>query len=129
MSVTDRNEIAFCGIDCGKCIKGKGESKKKAEDILEDIKESRLDDWQNHEPKPEQFNYNDLKKGLKWLASLDCNGCHSGGGNPDCIIRKCAQKKGLNNCGECPEMPCDIVRKFKEETEIDVEKNFNNIRK
>jgi hypothetical protein len=124
MPVINRNEIAFCGIDCGKCIKGKGESKKKAEQILEDMQESRLDHWQQHEPKQEPFKYNDLKKGLKWLTSLDCSGCHAGDGNPKCAIRKCAKEKKVNTCGECPEMPCNIVRKAKKEMSIDIEKNF-----
>ena len=53
MSVKDRNEIAFCGITCGNCIKGKGESKKKAKEILDDIKESGLGHWQEYEPKQE----------------------------------------------------------------------------
>ncbi|MFH0949241.1 MAG: DUF3795 domain-containing protein [Candidatus Aenigmatarchaeota archaeon] len=126
MPVKNRDEVSFCGILCGKCIKGKGESKKKSEQILEDMQESGLDHWQQHEPKQESFNYDDLKKGLKWLTSFDCNGCHAGGGNPECIIRKCAEEKRLNNCGKCPEMPCDIAKKAKEEQGIDIEKNFRN---
>ncbi len=124
MSVENRNEVAFCGILCGRCIKGREESKKRAAQILEDMKESNLDSWQQHEPKQEPFDYDDLKKGLRWLSSLDCDGCHSGDGYPDCIIRKCAEEKKLENCGECSEMPCDIVRKAREKMGIDVEANF-----
>jgi hypothetical protein len=124
MPVKNRNEMSFCGIPCGKCIKGKGETKKKAKQILEDIRESELDHWQQHEPKQNPFNYDDLKKGLNWLASLDCDGCHVGDGNPECVIRKCAKGKKLSNCRDCPELPCDIVRKTKKEIGIDIEKNF-----
>lgn len=124
MPVKNTNEISFCGIPCGKCIKGKAEFKEKTKQILNDIRESGLDRWQHHEPKQEFFNYDELKKGLNWLASLDCKGCHASGGNPQCMIRECAKEKKVNNCGECSEMPCDIVRKVKKETGIDVEKNF-----
>ncbi len=125
ISVKDRNEISFCGISCGKCIKGKGEAKEKAEQILKDMEESELDRWQQHEPKQEPFNYDDLKKGLRWLASMDCNGCHEGDGYPECAIRACAEKKRVDNCGECSEMPCNVIRKAKEEMGVDVERNFN----
>ena len=91
------------------------------------MEESSLDHWQENEPKEEPFDYSDLKKGLKWLASLDCAGCHAGDGNPGCIIRKCAEGKGIDNCGECPEMPCGIVKKARDEAGIDVEKNFENL--
>jgi hypothetical protein len=124
MPVTNKNEIAFCGIACGRCIKGRGEAKASARQILEDMQASELDRWQQHEPKQEQFDYDDLKKGLKWLTSLDCDGCHAEGCNPGCVIRKCAKEMGVDNCGVCPKMPCDIVMEKKEKTGIDIEKNF-----
>jgi len=124
MPIADKNEISFCGLACGKCIKGKGQTMECAKRILEDIRESGVDNWQHHEPKP--FDYADLKKGLDWLASFDCAGCHAGGGNPECMIRKCARKTGVDHCGECPKMPCDTVRAFKENTGIDVERNFRS---
>ena len=122
--VVDMNEIAFCGLACGKCIKGKGETKECAMQILKDIQESGVDHWHHHEPK--QFDYDDLKEGLMWLASFDCKGCHAGGGNPGCAIRKCAKEMGVDNCGECLKMPCNVVRAVKEQTGIAVEKNFNH---
>ncbi len=125
MPVKNKDERGFCGLQCGKCINGKGRTKENAKQILEDISDSALDTWQEHVPKKEPFNYEDLKKGLKWLTTLDCKGCHAGGGDPSCEFRKCGKKKGLSSCGECPKIhtPCDIVKKAKEQG-VDIEKNF-----
>ena len=122
------SEIAFCGIDCEKCVKFKGIFAEKAKEILKSIEESGLDHWQQHESREEEFNYNDFKKGLIWFEKhMQCPGCHAGGGNPDCIIRNCCKEKGVDNCNKCSEMPCDKVRKFKEEMGIDIEKNFKGM--
>lgn len=110
MPAKNKDEIAFCGLRCGDyCIQGKGVVKENAKQILEEIEAVSLDVWQESLPKKDPFNYDDLKKGLKWLSTFDCKGCHAGGGDPDCPIRKCAKKKGFNNCGECPDLPCDIT--------------------
>lgn len=122
MPVKNRDEIAFCGLRCGSCILGKGASKEKAKQILEEISDLDLDNWHEQLLKQEPFNYDDFKKGLKWLTTLDCNGCHAGGGDPECTIRKCGKEKGLSNCGECSEMPCDIMKKWG----IGMEKNFES---
>jgi hypothetical protein len=36
--------------------------------------------------------------------------CKGGDGNPECKIRKCCQKKGVDLCFECPEFPCGEVK-------------------
>lgn len=117
--------ISFCGLDCGKCIKFKDIYAEKMKEILNSIKESELDKWQEHEPREEEFNYMDFKRGLEWFEKhMRCHGCKAGGGNPDCMIRECCKGKGVENCGKCSEFVCEKVRKFKEEIGIDVEKNF-----
>ena len=121
--------VAYCGLDCEKCVKFKGVYADKARELLEAIEESGLDEWQEHEPREEEFNYNDFKKGLVWFEKhMRCVGCLAGGGNPDCVIKKCCKERGINNCSECLEFPCDKIQKFKEDTGIDVEKNFKEIK-
>ena len=121
-------EIAYCGLDCEKCVKFNGKFANKAKEILDAIEASGLDEWQEHVPRDEEFSYEDFKKGLIWFEKyMHCPGCHAGGGNPGCIIRKCCIKKEVENCSKCSEFPCDKIKKFKEETGIDVVKNFRVI--
>jgi hypothetical protein len=39
-----------------------------------------------------------------------CQGCQQGGGDPDCIVRKCAQEKNLANCAHCDDFDCDTLK-------------------
>lgn len=60
-------------------------------------------------------NFDELMKGLKWLASQDkpCNGCRFGGGWswwPDCPVRDCTIQKGIDFCYQCEEFPCQRLR-------------------
>ena len=64
MPVKNRDEIGFCGIHCGDCILGKGASKENAQQILEEIRDLDMDNWQDQLPKQEPFNYDDFKKGM-----------------------------------------------------------------
>ena len=70
-----------------------------------------------------QFDYASLRKGLKWMTRFKCDGCKSGGGNPECNLRKCAQEKGVENCGACAELPCTIIDEWKAQG-IDITQNF-----
>ena len=50
---------------------------------------------------------------------INCDGCLSEGGKligycHQCEIRKCCRQKGLENCAQCDEQPCDILTKFHE---------------
>jgi hypothetical protein len=120
-----KDEIAYCGIKCHRCIKFEGKHAENARKMLASINESGLDKWQAHDPKDEDFSYPDVKKGLVWFEkSMRCAGCHAGGGNPGCAIRECGRAKGVENCGLCAEMPCEKVRKFRDEMGIDVAKNL-----
>ena len=66
-----------------------------------------------------EFNYDEFRKGLEFFGSnntwLVCKKCCKGGdGNPDCGIRKCCEKRRLDNCFECDEFPCKLTGKNKE---------------
>ncbi|MBU3897142.1 MAG: DUF3795 domain-containing protein [Nanoarchaeota archaeon] len=119
------SEIACCGIDCEKCVKFKDKFAEKTKEIIKSVEESNLDHWQEHEPREEEFNYQDFKKGLVWFEKhMRCVGCHDGGGCGDCIIKSCCKNKDIDNCSKCSSFPCDKVRKFKNDMGIDIEKNF-----
>jgi len=81
--------ISYCGIPCAKCVKFKSTHAEKAKEITDAIRVSDLDKWQEHEPKEENFSYEDFKKGLRWFEKhMRCPGCKSGGGMPDCPIKR-----------------------------------------
>ncbi len=47
----------------------------------------------------------------------DCDGCRAESGrlfkaSRNCLIRKCAQEKGLQNCAYCPEYACEKLEAF-----------------
>ena len=42
----------------------------------------------------------------KWGKVDKCPGCHAGGCNPACLIKKCASEKNFLTCAECDSLPC-----------------------
>jgi Protein of unknown function (DUF3795) len=54
----------------------------------------------------------------KMFESGDCQGCRSADKNadndcgPDCELASCAKKRGLSYCFECPDFPCEKIKKF-----------------
>ncbi len=97
--------LAHCGLACHSCAiylatREQDEEKryKMRVDIAQQIKEHY-----GQECKPEDVN--------------DCDGCKTEGqrlfsGCKNCLIRKCAIKKGLENCAHCSEYPCDKLQEF-----------------
>jgi len=63
----------------------------------------------------------------------DCDGCRTEGGRlfstcKTCVIRKCARKKGLENCGHCADYACkDLLAFF--ETDLDAKTRLDEIRR
>ena len=44
-----------------------------------------------------------------------CPTCHKADGNPfwgECKVAKCNISKGLNNCSECANFPCELLISF-----------------
>ena len=39
-----------------------------------------------------------------------CQGCQKGGGDPNCVVRKCAQEKKQANCAYCDDFDCDKLK-------------------
>jgi len=50
-----------------------------------------------------------------YRESHGCGGCIETNGHPfhgECPLAKCCQDKGFAHCGECTELPCDIMRAY-----------------
>jgi hypothetical protein len=48
-----------------------------------------------------------------WKEPLQCPGCLGALGDMSwgtCQVAKCSLAKGYTHCGECPELPCDILQ-------------------
>ena len=56
-----------------------------------------------------------LCDGCTYKDSHGCTGCIALNGKPfwgECPVAKCCQDKGYTHCGECPDIPCDILKDF-----------------
>ena len=53
--------------------------------------------------------------GCTYKESHGCGGCIETSGNPfhgECPVAQCCQNKGLLHCGQCPDMPCDLLSQY-----------------
>jgi hypothetical protein len=41
-----------------------------------------------------------------------CTSCREGSGNPQCVVRLCAQEKGVEMCALCKSYPCEHFADF-----------------
>jgi len=51
----------------------------------------------------------------KEAYGLDCTGCPNICKPPwgeSCPVKDCCEKRGYDHCGQCPEIPCDILKEF-----------------
>jgi hypothetical protein len=92
--------IAYCGLACHTCPiylatrqENKDEQRRMRAEISRLLKEQYGMNYQ-----PEEI--------------TDCDGCRTDGvrlfsGCMNCLIRKCAREKGLENCAYCTEYACE----------------------
>lgn len=92
--------IAFCGLDCGECptflATRENDDRKRKEVAALWSKQYQA------QIKPEDIN---------------CDGCFSGNGRlfshcSVCEIRRCGREKVVENCGYCPDFPCQKLSAF-----------------
>lgn len=53
--------------------------------------------------------------GCEWKDSHGCNGCIETDGNPfhgECPIAQCCQTKDFTHCGECLNIPCELLTQY-----------------
>ena len=56
-----------------------------------------------------------LCDGCPYRESHGCLGCIELRGKPfwgECPVAKCCQDRGLSHCGECADIPCELLREF-----------------
>lgn len=110
--------IAYCGVYGGTCARWRdySEFRTLAAVLAEWVDAQGYQFWMATYAK--DFDYTEFRKGLDffsrndtWLVCQNC--CKGGDGNPECEIRKCCEKRGLNLCFDCEEFPCDKVERDK----------------
>jgi len=105
----DIKYVTYCGLYCGLCST-RNRIPGQANALWQSMKKEAYDHWG-------KLVYDNFEKFWDFLGKLKdytyiCPGCRQGGGNPDCEIRKCAQKKKIEVCALCEEFPCDLIRRF-----------------
>ena len=53
--------------------------------------------------------------GCEYVESCNCGGCIATNGHPfhgECPVAMCCQEKGFLHCGECPQIPCDLLTAY-----------------
>ncbi len=59
-------------------------------------------------------------EGCEYIESCNCGGCIATNGNPfhgACPVAECCQKKGYVHCGECPQIPCELLSQYSNDPE------------
>jgi hypothetical protein len=75
----------------------------------------------------QDFDFQNLMKGLGWFASSGCKGCLEGGGMPNCEIRNCCKEKSLKNCYFCKDFTACEKLGYQRET-YKIGENYERIR-
>ena len=96
--MTDKQHIAYCGLDCTKC--------------LAYIATKENSDEKRHEFYMKLTQEYNLKPSIN-PEELNCDGCLTEkAGNLGCAIRKCARGIGVINCAYCREYICEQLEKY-----------------
>ncbi len=90
--------IGCCGINCAEC-----DARKATIANDDELRKITAEKWSR------EFN----APGITW-EMINCTGCREEGPKfshcLECGIRNCANAKGFNTCGDCPELEtCSIV--------------------
>lgn len=96
--------VTYCGLYCKLCAE-RSRIPHRAAALREAMVEEGWPFWGDTVPGFGEF--------WTFLENLQtsggCPGCRAGGGFPECQIRLCARRLGLDLCCHCPDFPCAHV--------------------
>jgi len=100
--------IGYCGLYCGDCSSYKQTVANLARDLRKELRSNRFDlmaDMMAKVPYFKEFkDYDKCYNLLGTMMKLRCKRtCRGNGGPPNCKIRSCARKRGLQGCWQCDE--------------------------
>jgi hypothetical protein len=104
----DISEVAYCGLYCPNCGM-KCHLPQRASALVEEMKAHGWDKWG-----PVFEGFVPFWKFLQGLADTSVpKHCRDDTcGDPNCPIRKCAEKKGIDACPFCDDYPCKMISDF-----------------
>ena len=99
--------MCYCGLYCENCaVKVKVEPASKM--LYKEMKTAGFEEIINYIPDGDKF-----WSFLKGMAEQGvCVSCKEGSGNPGCVVRRCAQAKGVEMCAWCEDYPCEHFTRF-----------------
>jgi len=111
--------IAYCGLYCAECPKRKEIIADLARDLRKELRTYRFDKTAELLSSFSFFNifekYHDCYEVLGAMVKLRCGkNCRKGGGNPNCKIKRCVQKKQIYGCWDCSNFENSNKLKFLE---------------
>jgi len=98
-------QVTYCGLYCGLCAQ-RNRIPQRAASLRDALRKEGYENWGKELP-----HFVEFWSFLNNLADSEARcSCRSGKcGPPDCSIRKCAQKKGVDTCPSCTVYPCDKI--------------------
>lgn len=106
---TIEQEVAPCGLSCGKCLAfGDGEIRRHAAAL----KEALGDNFASYAERfagmnPAFDGYDGFRELLEYLSSGSCTGCRGQGCLfGDCPVKGCVRERGVAYCFQCDDFPC-----------------------
>jgi len=118
-----RGLAAPCGLYCGACLIYRANKRGDAESLTQ-IREWLTNTFAGLEggeqppgmpPSIKEVDFTSFRENKQGELDLDCEGCLSSVlGFPchSCGFRDCSQKKGLTNCSQCSDAPCQWLVDF-----------------
>jgi hypothetical protein len=96
--------VAYCGLYCGLCAE-RTRIPERAAALQRAMAEEGWPFWG-----PTMPDFIEFWRFLEQLGTGGgCPGCRAGGGYPECQIRICVRERGVELCGQCPDLPCSHV--------------------
>ncbi|MBC7264592.1 MAG: DUF3795 domain-containing protein [Chloroflexi bacterium] len=109
----DLADVTYCGLYCGLCA-CRRRIPQQAAALRDTLHREGYDQGYFDIPGLEGA-FTAFWEGLNCLAETPCPGCRSGGGNPECAIRRCAQEREVTVCPLCADYPCarlEVLRNY-----------------
>jgi hypothetical protein len=122
--VSTKTVVSYCGVSCNHCGMQTRISKMAGE-LKRFIGAYGYGEWISNIT--QDFDFNNMMKGLDWFAGSTCPNCLNGGGMPRCEIRTCCLQKKLTNCYFCQKFSGCAKLNYQKET-YQIEKHYEKVR-
>lgn len=115
-----RDLIGYCGLYCGDCVGQTQTVANLARDLRKELRRYKFADIADTLaaiPFFKEFkDYDKCYSVLGAMTRMRCTkACRGNGGPPNCKVRRCVRKKGLEGCWQCDDFPTCEKLKFLEE--------------